>query len=477
MFAQSQSSSTSKIDTNRRSEFGTNDTADYSSNPDWQREYGRAPTSTSPIQKLERSETIEDSDEEELLSFTRSGSERIRRRYDSEAPQDIQRTGSPENEIFLPTPGRSKRRRLSSKVADAAVRTRQPKVTEEESIDSSSSSKASPPCAANEYKPIEIPSRPGLDIFKQNFSLHNHEIPVAHARIRDSRTETPAVPSGGSSKTAFQNQPRFVLSTSTPTTKYHDGSDVSSIINIDPPTTPPRRKPNFILQHPSPNDNSLLDFESPPPAPFSPSSRTLQRRGRPRAMASNYKPGGNADEVRNWILEMAAKREQSRLTQRRNQSPNLAQPDKYLLTIKINDLAHGLLHSGPVTLIRGCVIDSYEDNSIVCSPTTFPAPLERFQPPKERNILLLGQPTSHSNSAVRRLSFSTDIPQASDVIGIFRGLTWEIELSQSDLNDPIHLENMDIISMDVDVVTRAGYHHEDRQKEKWLVAAEWDLIQ
>ena len=259
--------------------------------------------------------------------------------------------------------------------------------------------------------------------------------------------ETPKPTPGPASAKPFRNHPRFMLS----------ASQTSSSQVRAPPTpasqTPTsastsRRKPAFVLpRSPSP----LREGEDPAslPTPFSPSSRTLHRRGRARSNAPGYVPGGMASEVRSWVLEMGTKRGQLQPSPGRQMFSTEAQ--KYLITARIADVRRSALgSSGPLAFVEAQVQQQ------PASDTHAAAEAEAAD--SRRKILLMGSP--HFRPGHHEL-------RVDDVIGFYRGLVWEIELNQGGVDDLLRSPNPADLT---------GYARDD-DSEKWLVVMEWDLLQ
>lgn len=140
-----------------------------------------------------------------------------------------------------------------------------------------------------------------------------------------------------------------------------------------------------------------------------------------------------AAEVRSWILEMGTKREQLIPTP----NPN------YLLMVRVENVRQGGLGtSGPVAFVVGsCVGLSGEQDA---------------KDEDSRNILLFGVPRSRPEG----LS-AEGVPElkAGNLIGVHRGLVWEIELDKVDSQEPGSTDDS------------------SAEMEKWLVCMEWDLIE
>ncbi|KAJ6111895.1 hypothetical protein N7523_007956 [Penicillium sp. IBT 18751x] len=242
--------------------------------------------------------------------------------------------------------------------------------------------------------------------------------------------------------TPFRSKPRFVLSNKKPLSSQTPFRAETPFATQ--PTPPPeRRKPAFVLpREPSP-DAAAEDI----PAPFSPSSRTLRRRGRGRTGVPVYTPGGMAAEVRSWILEMGSKHEG--IAPSRHSETNAS--SKYLVTARAIHVSPGTLSSsGPVTLIRAEVLESCEG-------------LEKER--KFLNIMAMGPPRSQlpTSDGSHTGHFHISSVQEGDLVGIYRGLTWEIEL-----HDGQAFGATKDLALNGDLLNDTN--------QRWLVVMKWDLL-
>ncbi|KAI2904573.1 hypothetical protein CBS76997_4176 [Aspergillus niger] len=269
--------------------------------------------------------------------------------------------------------------------------------------------------------------------------------------VRPAETPHPVTPA---SINPSSLQPRrFVLSAS----QLPPSSQTQTSTAIPPSTATPaptsqRRTPAFVLpRSPSPQED---DDPTGIPTPFSPSSRALRRRGRHRSTAHNYVPGGMAAEVRSWILEMGAKREQQQMSPsyyRRTDSSSL---DLYTIAIRITSARQSALPScGALVFAQGQLINSSETNETNTEPQT-----------QMKNVLLLGPPRQQKSRHT-----ATNVPDLNpgDVVGVFRGLAWEVELGKPAPASEIGFDLNDLIPSDRSHVQSAG---------KWHVGMEWELI-
>jgi hypothetical protein len=152
-----------------------------------------------------------------------------------------------------------------------------------------------------------------------------------------------------------------------------------------------------------------------------------------------------AAEVRSWVLEMGAKREQQQ-QQRRVPDSSVSGADArgYFLLGRIWKVRQDVLGgSGPVAFVE-VLCDG--DASAAAGPET-----ESDSRARLINILLFGMPRPQSG----QVAANNGIPglRPDGLIGVHKGLVWEIELDDA----------------------RPGSSGSD--KEKWLVCMEWDLIQ
>ncbi|KAJ5624053.1 hypothetical protein N7510_000362 [Penicillium lagena] len=268
---------------------------------------------------------------------------------------------------------------------------------------------------------------------------------------------TPAVPAHplvsppGNFKTPFRNRPKFTLfSSQKQTDTQNTPNQRTPLAQTTPAPTQDRRKPTFILPR-SPSPSAAAENI---PAPFSPSSRTLHRRGK-RAGVPGYQPGGMAAEVRSWILEMASKREQfvtSPITRTpsSNSADDLSQEElrKYLVAARVLRAHQSTISgSGPVTRIKAKPITinpEIDENAEIINVMVMGSP--RSKPVLQQQSPRTGSVQGHPGLGV----------QTGDLIGIYQCLSWTLELSSNCTNPD------------------DDYPHE---KESWLVAMEWDLIQ
>ncbi|OJJ03509.1 hypothetical protein ASPVEDRAFT_53889 [Aspergillus versicolor CBS 583.65] len=298
--------------------------------------------------------------------------------------------------LFGPTSNRPKRRRVSDLTAPATQR-RKPYDTIETSPPESSSFATDPPS----------PSLP--------FRVTPQKTP-----------RPPATPITG--KSSARGHPRFLISSSS--------------------QAPP--KPKFSLpRSPSPEQ---ADNSNAIPTPFSPSSRTLRRRGRQRSSGPSYLPGSMAAEVRSWVLEMGTKREQqiqATLGRRNEEDSHSVNTNRYSLMLRISNVRQSALSScGPLAFLQGQTMASPED----------------FDPGNNvtKNVLLIGFPRLRAGE----MRTSSRVPglEAGDVVGVLRGLVWELGVKSDTNHIPDHEQ---ILRRESERSPGLG---------KWLVGMEWEVI-
>ncbi|KAJ5162128.1 hypothetical protein N7492_007520 [Penicillium capsulatum] len=353
-------------------------------------------------------DVIEDSDDE-LAADTgprRNDPHEIGDTIDSSPGNpDSPQIGDPEfDALFTPLPRANKRQRLSAANPSLEEKLREePGETEISSLDRQERATDAPDSVVQE---TPKPARP---------------IP-------------PGIPTPASTNTPFRSKPRFMLSAKKPLNNQ-------SLYKPEIPHSQP--KPTFVLpRSPSPgaDDEDI-------PAPFSPSSRTLNRRGRPRPGVPGYTPG-----VRSWILEMGTKRDQPA---RLPASAGKEDLDRYLVAARVVNVRQTVVaSSGPLAFIEAEAEAEAEGN---ISPRN--GPLEPYY------IMAMGAPRSRPSSQSSRID--TTKLQTGDLIGVHRGLTWELGLPITQ-SPPTSVEySSELPENDGSTIPR----------RRWLVAMEWDLVQ
>ncbi|KAJ5520299.1 hypothetical protein N7463_000752 [Penicillium fimorum] len=314
-----------------------------------------------------------------------------------------------------------------------------------------------PPETANlPADPIDLPD-------KNRQSTTAWETSTQRTPAPSTRPFAPAAPMQSDIKTPFRSRPRFMLSSIAKPPSSQSGPKFKpGTPGISPPE---RRKPAFVLpRSPSPNPDAE-DI----PAPFSPSSRTLRRRGRNRAGVSNYIPGGMAAEVRGWILEMGTKRDQlpkppvAQAPESQTAVASLEKLKMYLLTARVINASQSTLSGcGSLAFLQAEVLSGNH--------------VQGKNPSATLNIMAMGP--SRIKSAARQIPSDSDAAiechlRKGDVVGIYRGLNWSLELGNHSSENrtagqlPGHMSESGPSE-------NGGY---SETKEGWLIAMEWDLIE
>ena len=398
-------------------------------------------------------DVIEDSDDAADIADVRIGGKDV-----DELPDDaIDSTSQEEPEapgfldaefdaLFAPVRDGNKRRRVEE--TTPFTRSNLPRV---DPISSSPPGTPNPPADPLDLRDRSEPST-------TTWATGIQRTPAPSARPLVPATSTPS-----NIKTPFRSRPRFMLSsTAKPPSSQSTPKFKPDTQGISPPE---RRKPAFVLpRSPSPNP----DAEGIP-APFSPSSRTLRRRGRNRAGVSNYVPGGMAAEVRGWILEMGTKRDQlpkppwAQASDLQAADASLENLDSYLLTARVIDVSQSALSGcGPIAFIQAEVLSR---NQVQGKPAD-----------SSLNVLVMGPP--RSKSAVRHIPSHFDgtiTPhlRRGDVVGIHRGLNWDLELRNHFFQPPTPAQ----AAGQAPECGPSGDGGHPEAKEGWLVAMEWDIIE
>lgn len=274
----------------------------------------------------------------------------------------------------------------------------------------------------------------------------------------------------------FQNRPRFILSA--------NYTPVSTTTPATSTPQPARKKPAFVLpRSPSPDKEDVSS--STIPAPFSPvATRTLRRPGRPKSgAAAAYLPGGMAEHLRDWIMEADMKRKA--MTERQ---PRRNLNDARYSTIGRIESCHNafLKSSGPVIMARLTPEASREE------------PPAANRSAQTMTVLLLGVAASRGNTNNDRGSSitSSDLGERlkpGDKVGIGAGLSWEIELDSTNINDTSHSkqvsgervvpssqseseDGLEDLQEELQELAASSAHPTFSTSKTWLVAAEWDLL-
>ena len=390
---------------------------------------------------------IEDSDDVEGIGDVRTGGRDAIELQDdainSTLPEEVETPGFLDaefDELFSPVRDRNKRRRV-----DGVTPSHRSNLIHIDPILSSPPESANPPA-----DPIALPDKGRQSSTAWDMGMESTPAPSAHLFAQAASTPS-------NMKTPFRSRPRFMLSSAT----KPPSSQSAPKFKLDTPGISPseRRKPVFVLpRSPSPNPD-VEDI----PAPFSPSSRTLHRRGRNRAGVSNYIPGGMAAEARGWILEMGTKRDQLPKTPLSQASDSLEKLNAYLLTARVIHVSQSALSGcGPLAFLQA---ELFTGNHV-----------QRRNPDSVLNIMVMGP--SRSKSVVRQYPSRSDAITTSqlrkgDLVGIHRGLNWSLELGNYsyERRPPCQVSGY---------VSECGPSENGgspETKEGWLIAMEWDLIE
>lgn len=255
----------------------------------------------------------------------------------------------------------------------------------------------------------------------------------------------------GSTQTPFRSRPRFMLSTQKP--RSSQSAFRAETPAATQPTSPQeRRKPAFVLPR-SPSPNAALEDI---PAPFSPSSRTLHRRGKNRSGVAGYAPGGMAAEVRSWILEMGSKREQIAINQTVGTAgESSADLGRYLVAARVLQVRPAVLSSsGALSFVRaekvGLPLNNNEEEQEII------------------NIMIMGPSRSrpHSHGASRTNAPRIGFIHEGDLVGIHRGLAWHVTFDE-----------YQALAAANEVRAEPPQDGEFSNLEQWLIAMEWDLVE
>ncbi|KAJ5965633.1 hypothetical protein N7481_012347 [Penicillium waksmanii] len=401
-----------------------------------------APSHNSLPQPHRQRDVIEDSDDDEayteegILRSERDREEAVDDAINSTTPGEPATPGLLDEEfdaVFAPERDGKKRRRLETSE----------RLSLESSLPPSSPEpRPRPPISHDSPAPQQTPSTIPREIALQG-------TPAPRTKFIGPGISTPVMTS-----TPFRSKPRFMLSTKKPpNTQPTFRGETPFASQVASP--PERRKPTFILPR-SPSPSAVAEDI---PAPFSPSSRALRRRGRPRAGAETYAPGGMAAEVRSWILEMGSKRDAiSTPALQLNQASGMK---RYLLTVRVIHANQAVLSSsGPLALIQA--------EKIVHGSQSEGDERETI------HIMIMGLPRSKPPSR------GTDQPaetaqavtiQTGDLLGIHQGLAWNLVLHgfQQLSSLPCPVEVPESLTF--------GSGASSSSKKEWLIAMEWDILE
>ncbi|EPS26783.1 hypothetical protein PDE_01722 [Penicillium oxalicum 114-2] len=289
-----------------------------------------------------------------------------------------------------------------------------------------------------------IPQRPAVT---QDGSVGGlRATPDTHGRPRPPVVETP----GNNTQTPFRNRPRFMLSSQKPR------SSQPVLLAESPSATQSssleRRKPTFVL----PRSPSPKHTEDDIPAPFSPSSKSLHRRGKNRSGLMGYVPGGMAAEVRSWILETGSRHEQVGSNQSLDMSSRQsAELHCFLVAARVLEVRPAVLSgSGALSFIRA------EKVAVLSNEDTLNN--EYF------NIVLMGPPRSKKRvvQPPSRDGESSDTISPGDLLGVQRGLSWYVTLAE--------YQALYAASGVLDPMAQV---RRPTESEEWLVSMQWELVQ
>ncbi|KAL2810380.1 hypothetical protein BJX63DRAFT_423096 [Aspergillus granulosus] len=385
------------------------------------------PTQTAPRGPTSRKDVIEDINSElgqEQDAYEQPVNSTQAANLPSSPSVDVAELDAEIDELFGPTRSRAKRRRISVDLEAPIIQTqtRKPRDLIQSSSPGPSFSAAEPPSPSLPYRTTPIPPRN----------------PATPATAKPSARSFPRflVPSVLNPPLSTQSQPRVRPLAATP--------------------GPTARKPTFVLpRSPSPEQEDPNGI----PTPFSPSSRALRRKRCQRSSAPNYLSGGMAAEVRSWILEMGTKREhriQAVRDARNGGDPSSVDLQSYSLVVRITSLHRSALGScGPLTFIQGQEVLALQQMETVDGRDT---------PQRIRNVLLLGAPRTGPDQLHTSASTSGSGPRVGDVVGVHRGLVWEIDMETDTTAMP---EQEQILRRESDRAPVSG---------RWLVGMEWEVI-
>jgi hypothetical protein len=164
-----------------------------------------------------------------------------------------------------------------------------------------------------------------------------------------------------------------------------------------------------------------------------------------------------AAEVRSWILEMGSKRDA--ISASTLQPSQASDTKRYLLTARVIHANRAVLSSsGPLAFIQAEKIT------------------DRSQSGDEReiiHIMTMGLPRSKppSRGTEPRAETSQAVIHTGDLLGIHRGLAWNLELRgfQQLSSLPCPVEVPGSLSF--------GSGASSSSKKEWLIAMEWDILE
>ncbi|KAL4906657.1 hypothetical protein BDW74DRAFT_136287 [Aspergillus multicolor] len=393
------------------------------------------PTPTPAHDASRRKEVIEDSESDlDLEQDLNQGQNE--EDIPSSPPRDMTQRAAEIEELFGPTRHSSKRRRISVSASTALATPEVQKRMPHDAIETSSPENS-----------------PYVSTYATNHDPPSPSLPyrTTPQRLRTPRPQpqapTPGPETPATIRPSVRGYPRFLVSSASQAPA----------------------KPTFVLPR-SPSPDHAGEGPNAIPTPFSPSSHALRRRGRQRSSAPSYLPGGMASEVRSWVLEMGTKREQqmqihnafgSGFTGAESSSID---PSRYSLMLRISDVRQSALGScGPLAFVRGQTVTaasvSSEGRMRSADTDADAADVDT------RNVLLMGAPRLRASE----LRPSSRVPslQAGQMVGVLRGLVWELPEFES--GPPADVDQGRILQGEVE-------QFPELKLGKWLVGMEWEVI-
>lgn len=161
-------------------------------------------------------------------------------------------------------------------------------------------------------------------------------------------------------------------------------------------------------------------------------------------------PDGMAAEVRSWILETRTKREHSDFSGAISTQPSSIDAKKHLATARVIEVRQTVLgSSGPLALIKAQVLQQLISES---DPDYI-----------SMSFVLMGSPRNYQDSPELK---------PDHVIGLCRGLAWEIDLDKDNAENMQKKGEICLPDMGDCSSSNINANNDDR----WLVVMEWDLL-
>lgn len=164
-----------------------------------------------------------------------------------------------------------------------------------------------------------------------------------------------------------------------------------------------------------------------------------------------------AAEVRSWILEMGATRQQGAITHAGGAvgggSPDL---ERYLVAARV-------VRARPAVLSNAGVLSFVTAEKVVVLPTGDEVGKEFI------NIVIMGPPRSKPplhGTSLRANGSQTGFIHKGDLLGVHRGLAWHVTF-----------EEYLALGISKDLRTDQFPDDESINRKQWLIAMEWDLIE